>query len=180
MDITTLIKRCKEDDRSAQAALYQQYKVKLFALSLKYCKNLEEAEDVLQESFITILTKIHQYNGSGSFEGWMTRITINKAINKYKNKIFNEPIYEDSLTVETIQIEPPPHSLVEILRMVQELPDQYRLVFSLYELDDYSHKEIAKMLGIAETTSKSNLHRAKRLLQKELLKKEKSVDNYGK
>ena len=180
MDITSLIEKCKENDRNAQAALYQQYKVKLFAQCLKYCKNLEEAEDTLQESFIAILTKIHQYSGRGSFEGWMTRITINHAINKYKKQLFNEPIYEDTLTFENIEIEPPSHSLAEILSMVQELPNQYRLVFNLYELDKYSHKEIAKMLNIAETTSKSNLHRAKRLLQKALMKKEKSATDYGK
>lgn len=179
MEITTLIAKCKEDDRSAQGLLYETYKVKLFALCLKYCRNYDEAEDILQESFIAIFTKIHQYHGKGSFEGWMTRITINNAINKYKKHIYTKPVEDAYISEPIIEIEQPKHTLNEILELVQELPDQYRLVFSLYELDNFSHKEIAKLLGIAETTSKSNLHRAKQRLKKRLLEKEKILTSYG-
>ncbi|EZH74648.1 RNA polymerase sigma-70 factor [Aquimarina atlantica] len=166
MDTRKLIKKCQKNNRKAQSELFHLYRDTLFALSLKYCKNYNEAEDNLQDSFITIFKKINQYNFKGSFEGWMKRITINKAIDKYKKTPFTdininkENIADTKIDTETLNL-----SLDELLKYIQELPDRYRLVFNLYELDEYSHKEIAKMLHISEGTSKSNLHRAKVILK---------------
>ena len=163
-----LIKACKKHNLKAQEQLYHMYKDDLFMLCLKYCKNREEAQDNLQDSFLDIFSKIKSYKGSGSFEGWMKRITINKAIDKYKkeshlNIVINNDILKDNSLVETSIIESIP--LDQILESIQSLPPRYRMVFNLYELDDYSHKDISKLLNISVSTSKSNLHRAKHILQ---------------
>jgi len=147
-------------------------------LSLKYCSNEAEAEDNLHNAFIEIFTNIKKYNGSGSFEGWIKRITINKAIDSYKKSYQMVPIKDDfqDTLIEEKEID---FSLDTILSLIQELPTQYRLVFSLYELDDYSHKEIAQMLEISENTSKSNLHRAKTILKEKIKQKNSFHNNYN-
>ena len=137
---------------------------------MKYCKNRDEAQDNLQDAFVLIFTKIHTFKNAGSFEGWMKRIVINKAIDRYKREPFLESIdghqIEDDLNeIETIDLS---ISLDNMLRMVQELPDRYRLVFSMYQLDNFSHQEIASSLGVTEGTSKSNLHRAKVILKEKI------------
>lgn len=144
------------------------YKKTLFVLSLKYCANEAEAEDNLHNAFIEIFTNIDKFKNNGSFEGWMKRITINKAIDSYKKKYQLIPIKEDSIQDVTIDPDEIHLSLDYILSIIQELPHQYRLVFNLYELDDYSHQEIAQMLSISVNTSKSNLHRAKTILKEKI------------
>lgn len=173
MSLEHLIKACKKQSLKAQSQLYQQYKDDLFKLCLKYCKNREEAQDNLQDSFLDIFGKIKTYKGSGSFEGWMKRITINKAIDKYKkdshlNIVINNDILEDNTIVNHETIDHIP--LHQILKHIQDLPPRYRMVFNLFELDDYSHKDISKLLNISVNTSKSNLHRAKSLLQTKMQK----------
>ena len=165
MNLDELIKGCIKQNRQAQEELYHLYKKTLFVLSLKYCANETEAEDNLHDTFIEIFTNIKNYKGKGTFEGWMKRIAINKAINKYKQTFKWIPIedkHDQDTTVDENDID---FNLDTILRFIQELPHQYRLVFSLYELDNYSHNEIANMLSISDSTSKSNLHRAKLILK---------------
>ncbi|WP_310555004.1 sigma-70 family RNA polymerase sigma factor [Flavobacterium sp.] len=168
MNLENLIKSCIKQNRQAQEALYHQYKKTLFVLSLKYCPNEAEAEDNLHNSFIEIFTNIKNFNNKGSFEGWMKRITINKAIDSYKKTFQLSPIKDDFKDDTTIDENDFDVSLDHILSLIQDLPNQYRLVFSLYELDDYSHQEIASMLSITESTSKSNLHRAKLILKEKI------------
>ncbi|WP_310992499.1 RNA polymerase sigma factor [Aequorivita marina] len=171
MKIESLIKKCIKNDRAAQNELFRKYKDSLFFISLKYCRNEADAEDNLHDTFITIFQKIKTYKNKGSFEGWMKRIAIYKAIDKYKaKKLINIEINDDILegTVETetdIDI-----SIVQLLKLIQELPDQYRLVFNLYQMDGFSHQEIAALLNISEGTSKSNYHRAKLALRTKLEK----------
>ncbi|GEQ87021.1 DNA-directed RNA polymerase sigma-70 factor [Patiriisocius marinistellae] len=158
-----LIKKCIKNNRAAQSELFKQYKDTLYFLSLKYCRNQADAEDNLHDSFMTIFDKIKNYRHGGSFEGWMKRITIFKAIDKYKTKKplaieINDDILTDNVTIEK---ELAYISIDTLLSIIQELPDQYRLVFNLYQLDGFSHKEISVMLNITESTSKSNYHRAK-------------------
>lgn len=179
MNKEELIIACKKNDREAQNLLYHSYKDTLFLQSLKYSKSTEEAEDNLHDAFVTIFTSIKKYRNEGSFEGWMKRIVINKAIdnfNKNKTKItFNvkEETYEDTNVEEdTFNI-----PFDTVLKTIQQLPDQYRLVFNLYELDGFSHKEISKLLSISEGTSKSNLHRAKIILKDKLLIEHKRSNN---
>jgi RNA polymerase sigma factor (sigma-70 family) len=160
-----LIKSCIEQNRVAQEELYHLYQKTLFVLSLKYCANETEAEDNLHDTFIEIFTNIKKYNGKGTFEGWMKRIAINKAINRYKQTFKWIPIEDKHNQETTVEENDIDFNLDTILRFIQELPHQYRLVFSLYELDNYSHNEIANMLSISASTSKSNLHRAKLILK---------------
>ena len=178
MNPDDLIKACIKQDRQAQEALYNLYKKTLFVLCLKYCANETEAEDNLHNSFIEIFTNIINFDNKGSFEGWMKRITINKAIDSYKKKYQLVPIKGDLAQDTIIDEDEVAFTLDYILELVQELPHQYRLVFSLYELDDYSHQEIAKMLSISENTSKSNLHRAKVIL-KEKINSKNSFHTYS-
>lgn len=146
-----------------------RYKDTLYFLSLKYCRNVNEAEDNVQDTFITIFKTLKKYNGKGSFEGWIKRIAINKAIDKFKiNTHFKDECevhYKEDTYVDTNNFTP---NLEHILNAIQELPNQYRIVFNLYQLDNYSHKEIAKLLNITESTSKSNYHRAKQILKLKL------------
>lgn len=124
----------------------------------------------MQDSFLTIFKKIPQYNNEGSFEGWMKRITINTALQKYREKsplqLVSEGINEE--LEEEVVLEAESVNVDVLLRLIQNLPDRYRLVFNLYVLDNYSHKEIASLLNITEGTSKSNLSRARQLLKKEV------------
>lgn len=176
LTLENLIKKCKKNDRKAQSELFRLYKDQLYLLSLKYSRNQVEAEDNLHDAFMVIFQKIKTYKNKGSFEGWMKRITIYKAIDTYKAKRpiaieINDDILEnDSVDVIVNQL-----PLDEILQLIQELPDQYRLVFNLYQMDDYSHKEIADMLGISEGTSKSNFHRAKQILRKKIADAQSSL-----
>lgn len=152
--------------------MYQLFAKKLFAVCLKYSKNYEDAEDTLQDSFLIIFKKINQYTHKGSFEGWMKRITINVAIQKYRKKtplrIVKEEIIEN--IEEEVIVNENSLNVDFLLSSIQQLPDRYRLVFNLYVLDNFSHKEIAKLLEISEGTSKSNLSRARQLLKQKVEK----------
>ena len=165
-----LIEQCVNKDTKAQQELYKIFAPKLFGICLNYCSNKTIAEDIFQESFITIFNKIHQFKHNGSFEGWAKRITINTALQHYKKQQFHQPIVDDMLTgePEEIDINNTNTSLNHLLELIQELPNQYRLVFNLYVLDGYSHAEISEALTISVGTSKSNLSRAKQLLRKKL------------
>jgi len=169
LTLNELIIQCKKQDAAAQGELYNRYNKILFAICLRYSPNYIEAEDNLQDAFITIFKKIEQYNGKGSFEGWMKRITVNTALQKYRKKrpfeIVDESQIEEDASVEIENEEIP---LDFLLKIVQELPDRYRLVFSMYVMDGYQHKEIAKMLRISDGTSKSNLARARTILKNKI------------
>lgn len=188
MNVDQLIHKCIKKDRRAQEALYNTYKKKLFPVCLKYCRSHSEAEDHLHDVFIEIFDKIAKYKGKGSFEGWMKRIAINTAIDKYKkNKTFSLEAEKAANLSEDTTLEPNdlPPTWEELIALIQELPDQYRIVFSLYELDGYSHKDIASTLKISGSTSKSNLHRAKAILKDKISADKKNgaiikSDSYGK
>lgn len=165
MSLDLLIKKCKNRDIKSQSEIYHLFAGKLFALCLKYSKTREEAEDNLQEAFITIFNKINQYKSKGSFEGWMKRIVINTALQTYRQKNILNLVEENYPEEVEIEINEENISLEFLLKIIQELPERYRMVFNLYVLDGYSHKEISSLLGIAEGTSKSNLSRARLILK---------------
>ena len=170
MSLEKLIQRCADNDRQAQEEIYRLYAGKLFTLCLKYSRNKTEAEDNLQDGFIQIFNKINQFKHKGSFEGWMKRIVINTALQKYRDKNVLNLVYNDYQIKEEVNVEVDDDkiSLDYLLNLIQELPNQYRLVFNLYVLDGYSHKEVAKALNISEGTSKSNLSRARTILKKKI------------
>tara|TARA_R110002033_G_scaffold93809_3_gene143025 strand:- start:833 stop:1378 length:546 start_codon:yes stop_codon:yes gene_type:complete len=166
VSLDKLIKNCIKQDAQAQSQLYKQFASKLFSVCLKYSKNYAQAEDNLHDAFITIFSKIEQYNNKGSFEGWLKRIAINTSLQRYREDvgvydITNEGNIEDV----SVDINEDDVSIDYLLKIIQELPDRYRLVFNLYVLDGYSHVEISELINISTGTSKSNLARARLILK---------------
>ncbi|MDR6299714.1 RNA polymerase sigma factor [Mesonia maritima] len=172
MSIEQLIKQCKQQDLKSQEQLYRLFSGKLFAVCLKYSRNYHEAEDNLQDAFLIIFDKIAQFKGKGSFEGWLKRIVINTALQRYRKgpQVF-EIIHEENIEEPEIEIDEEEFSLKFLLEIIQELPDRYRMVFNLYALDGFSHKEIAEMMQISVGTSKSNLARARQILKEKIAEK---------
>ncbi len=169
MSLQLLIQGCIDKNTKSQEQLYQLFAAKLFSVCLKYSRSYAEAEDNLQDGFLIIFDKIHQYKFSGSFEGWAKRIMINNVLQQYRKTSFLELVNDvvDETSVE-VEIDNDNISLEVLLKMIQELSDRYRLVFNLYVMDGYPHKEIAEMLGISIGTSKSNLARAKMILKEKI------------
>jgi len=156
-----------EGDRRMQEELYRRFSPRMYGVCLRYAGNVEEAEDILQEGFIKIFKKLGSFRSEGSFEGWVRRIFVNTAIEHFRRKTYQQPITEQhENTVEGKSL-----SVLDelgekdILKLVQELSPGYRTVFNLYVVEGYTHKEIGDILGISEGTSKSQLSRAKVLLQ---------------
>jgi RNA polymerase sigma-70 factor (ECF subfamily) len=168
LDIKQLINDCQKNDRKAQEQLYRLYSPKLFAVCLKYSRNYTEAQDNLQDGFLIIFKKIEQYSFKGSFDGWLKRVMINHVLQQYRQETYLSLVKEDVPDDEEIEIDDEDISLEYLLKIIQELPNQYRLVFNLYVLDGYSHQEIAEMLTINLGTSKSNLARAKMILREKI------------
>lgn len=167
-----LIKRCIKGEEKARSQLYELYSPKLWGVCLRYAKNQMSAEDIMQEGFIRILRYLKSFRGKGSFEGWMRRIMVNTAINYYKKNLktksqeFDEAFGVSSPLADAVSN----ISSEELLKLVKELPDGYRTVFNMYIVDGYTHKEIANQLSISENTSKSQLSRARKLLQEKIKK----------
>ena len=170
MELKRLIKRCKQNDIASQKLLYEMFADVLFSISLKYSRTYFEAEDNLQDAFIMIFEKIHQFKHKGSFEGWLKRITVNICLQRYRNQKVFEIVSEEALKAEEVYVEDNNYSLQFLLGCIQDLPDRYRMVFNLYTLDGLSHREIAERLDISEGTSKSNLSRAKEILRRKIEK----------
>lgn len=168
MSLEQLIIKCQKKDIQAQGTIYKLYASKLFTLCLKYSKNKVEAEDNLQDAFLTIFNKIDQFKNKGSFEGWMKRIVINTALQRYRKEGVLDVIKDDNIKEEPVEVDTENLSLDFLLKLIQELPNKYRLVFNLYVLDGYSHKEIASLLNISVGTSKSNLSRARLILKEKI------------
>jgi len=177
LTLEELILNCKKQDLKAQGELYRKYSGILFSVCLKYSPNYHEAEDSLQDAFITIFKRIEQFKGKGSFEGWMKRVTVNTVLQKYrKQKVFNLTNEEQLEEEAVVEVEDKSLPLDYLLKIVQELPDRYRLVFTMYVLDNYSHKEISELVGISVGTSKSNLARARGILKTKIEEYRRAID----
>ena len=169
MSLEQLIKNCVKQDAKAQSQLYKQYASKLFSLCLKYSKNYAEAEDNLHDAFITVFSKIGQYNSKGSFEGWLKRIAINTSLQSYRDNVgVYDIVNEGNIEDVSVDINDDNLSIDFLLKIIQELPDRYRLIFNLYVLDGYSHVEISELINISTGTSKSNLARARMILKEKI------------
>lgn len=168
MSLKQLIHNCKKQDIKAQEQLYRLYANKLFAVCLKYSNSYQQAEDNLQDGFMTIFEKIKQYQDKGSFEGWMKRIMINTTLQKYRKQSVFDIVNEEDLKEPEVEIDEEIVSVDYLMEIIQELPDRYRQVFNLYAMDGYSHKEISEMLKITTGTSKSNLARARIILKEKV------------
>jgi RNA polymerase sigma-70 factor (ECF subfamily) len=169
-EIVNIIKGCLSGNRRDQELLYRRHSAKLYAVCLQYSGNDEEARDILQEGFIKIFENLHNYKHEGSFEGWMRRIVVNTALEKFRSR-HNLFRVDDIDTITEPEAEPDTEDYsgleaVDLLYIIRELPPKYRMVFNLYAIEGYSHKEIGGMLNISEGTSKSNLSRARIILQR--------------
>jgi RNA polymerase sigma factor (sigma-70 family) len=171
------IEGCKRQNRDAQHSLYEFYSGKMYTLCCRYIKNKMEAEDVLVVAFTKIFERIDQYKGEGSFEGWIRKVMVNESLG-YLRK--NKNMYLET-DIEAADREPNYEKLDsqleadDLMKMIEALPTGYRIVFNLFAVDGYSHQEIADQLGISENTSKSQLSRARALLQKRLLEAEQQL-----
>lgn len=170
-----LIERCRGGDREAYYQLYKLYSRSMFNVGYRIVNNQEEAEDVLQEAFISAFRNLHHYRGDATFGAWLKRIVINKAINVLKGRRMERLPDDDRFDVEEVLTPDPvlPYSVEQVRRAMEKLPDGYRSVLSLYLLEGYDHEEIAEIMGISESTSKSQLNRSKKKL-KEILEGGKS------
>ncbi len=163
-----LIKGCIEGRASYQRLLYTVFSPKMFGICLRYANDYHSAEDILQEGFVKVFNKLDRYRGEGSFEGWIRRIFINTAIEYYRKATrqcqFEELAFYEDHTLEGDALQ----NLMkeDLLKVIQQLPIGYRTVFNLYAIEGYNHKEIGKMLGVSEGTSKSQLARARVYLKK--------------
>lgn len=167
-----IIQECIEGKRLSQKCLYDHFAGKMLGVCMRYARDRAEAEDMLQEGFIKVFQNIGKFKHEGSFEGWIRRIMIFTAINwfKQRSRKFQEDLdqegfdapYEDDMVGKI--------AAKEILTLVQQMPEGYRLVFNLYAIEGYTHREIGELLGIAEGTSKSQYSRAKQYMQGVLAK----------
>lgn len=167
-----LIRKCKQGDPQSQSQLYNKYAPILMAICLRYARNQEDAEDILHDSFVKILTNIDKVDENWAYVGWMKTIVVNTAINAYREKIktgVSVDIDEMQDAIKDVRLATNDFLSQELLmKCISELPDGYRTVFNLYEIDGYSHLEISEMTGISYSTVRSQLFKAKRALKKKI------------
>ena len=172
-----LIEGCIRENSKHQRELYRRYAGKMLVVARRYARHQMEAEDIVQDAFIKVFDNIGKFAGKGSFEGWVRRIVVNTALKKQDRKSFrNEQIGIENREEGSLQPEAYADlNAEELLGMIARLPDGYRLVFNLYAIEGYSHREIADLLGIKESTSRSQLVKARKMLQDLVLKMQKQI-----
>ncbi len=172
-----LIRGCIREEATCQKAVFDRYASRMLGVCHRYARNAADAEDILQDGFIKVFDKIQQFKFEGSFEGWIRRIMVNTALKKYSLRRYEKEVvgYEVKDRDEG-SMEPPAYahlSQKDILDLVNNLPDGYRLIFNLYAIEGFQHEEIAEMLGIQPGTSRSQLVKARTMLQKQILQLQK-------
>ncbi len=170
MEQQLLIANCQKGDRLAQRKLYDRYAAQFFGVCRRYIYKKEDVEEVLLSAFYKIFTKINQYTGKGNFEGWMRRIVVNEALMflRKQNNLSTLQVVHTEDALKNMAVRPKADSNIregEILKLLDHLPTGYRTVFNLYVIEGYSHKEIAQLLKVSINTSKSQLLKARRMLQ---------------
>lgn len=167
-----IIEGCLRNDRKMQKALYDKFAARMFAVCLRYANSKDDAADILQDGFLKVFSKIEQFSNEGSFEGWIRRVMVNTAITHYyQNKKYNEQqnIEEINETeIETFDYKDSEFSTEELTNVIQTLPNTYRVVFNMFAIEGFKHKEISETLGIDVSTIKTQYHRAKKMLQEKL------------
>lgn len=167
-----LVEGCQREDRRCQELLYTRFARRMYAVCLRYARHQLEAEDLAQEGFIRVFDKLQGFRMEGSLEGWIRRIMVHTCINQYRKKAFqNERIgleHVPETPVEPMAVEN--MGQAELMALVQDLPDGYRMVFNMFAIEGYDHAEIADMIGCGESTSRSQLAKARRMLQDKITK----------
>jgi RNA polymerase sigma factor (sigma-70 family) len=177
-----LIQRCQTGDRKAQEMLYKQYASKMLGVCLRYATDKMEAEDMMQNGFVKVFQKMSDYRGEGSFEGWIRRIMVHSSIEYYRkhHKLMQMVDIAESGYDEGINAAAPANlSAKDLMNLIQQLSPGYRMVFNMYAIEGYSHKEIAETMGITEGASKSQLSRARGLLKQQIEEIEKTSYGYA-
>lgn len=175
-----LIDKCKKGDRASQKALYDRYCKKMMVVCLRYSKSTPEAEDILQEGFVKVFQGLEGFRQDAKLETWMTRIMVNTALNHHRKKLYLYPMVDvESIDLPETEISISSIHFTQLLEMIQSLPQGCQMVFNLFAIEGYSHKEIAELIGISEGTSKSQYARARSLLQEKLLKESTYYSKYG-
>jgi RNA polymerase sigma-70 factor (ECF subfamily) len=166
-----LIKEVKRGKPKYQKLLFEIYAPKMLGVCSRYFQTMEEAEDALQDGFVKVFSNINSFRGNGSFEGWIRRIMVNTSLNLHRKNLkhyYHIDIADTETRISDIRLNFDQLEVQDLLNMIQELPNGYRLVFNLYEIEGYSHKEIADELGVSVNTSKSQLLKARRRLREKL------------
>jgi len=181
--IEDLVKRCKAGERKAQELLYKQFASKMLGVCMRYGTDKMEAEDMLQNGFIRVFQKINDYREEGSFEGWVRRIMVYSSIEYYRKHHKMMQMVDMEFSDNEPSVNPAVLASMDakdLLALIQQLSPGYRMVFNLYAIEGYSHKEIAGIMGISEGASKSQLSRARSILKKKITKPEgKRYENAG-
>jgi RNA polymerase sigma-70 factor (ECF subfamily) len=171
MDDQALVEKCMEGDVRAQRMLFEKFAPKMLGVCMRYAKNTQQAEDVLQDGFVKVFTKLSHYSGNGSLEGWVRRIIVNTALDDIRRNIK----FQNNVPVEDVEykLDLDGHiidSLAadDLLEIINDMPDGYRVVFNMFAIEGYSHKDIAMQLNISENTSKSQYSRARAYLKTKL------------
>lgn len=171
-----LIKSCIKGDRAAQKVLYDRLAPRMFPVCIRYVGDREQAEDILQEGFITLFTRLDTYKGDGSFEGWARKIFVTTALMELRRKDALK-MSDDLETVRGMKTETVTQlqsiGYKDLMKLITQLPPGFRTVFNMYAIEGYSHKEIGEILGISETTSRTQLSRARLWLQNRI----KEIEN---
>ncbi|MFC5410580.1 RNA polymerase sigma factor [Larkinella bovis] len=171
---TQLIAALQRADSRAQKALFERYSSKMLGICVRYVSNRYEAEEILMDGFMRVFDRINQYKNEGSFEGWIRRIMVNESLMYLRrNKQWRAEITLDDAPPEADPVYADQDLVADdLLNLLEQLPTGYKTVFNLYAIEGYSHAEIAELMGITESTSKSQLHRARALLQRLLAQTE--------
>lgn len=174
LSLNEILEGSKRGERKFQELLYKHFASKMLVVCARYAKDNFEAEDILQVAFVKVFEKLKEYKGDGSFEGWVRRIMVNTSIEFYRKSARMFPVVDIDYAPETPvqENQMARMNMNDLLRVIRQLSPGYRLVFNMYAIEGYSHKEIAKELGISEGTSKSQLARARAILQDNILKME--------
>jgi RNA polymerase sigma factor (sigma-70 family) len=171
----SLIKKAIANNREAQQQLFEQYSPKMLGVCRQYVKDLHHAEDLLLQGFLKVFTNLHRFKHEGSFEGWIRRIMVNTCISYLRKKNVIDLFDEDYVFNDTATESLENTSVEDIQKLIDQLPEGYKMVFNLYAIEGYKHSEIAEKLDISESTSKSQLFKARKLLQKNYIKMNKAI-----
>lgn len=167
--IEDLLQGCKRGERQAQEGLYRKLAPAMMGICLRYAKDHDDAADILQNGFVRVFQKINDFRMEGSFEGWAKRIMVNTAIETYRKNLRSlTAVSLDEVQEEVAYTNWDSLEVQDLLQLIQDLPNGYRVVFNLYAIEGYSHKEIAEELGISEGGSKSQLSRARTILKEKI------------
>jgi len=166
-----LVKGCQKGKAKFQRLLYEHYAPKMLGVCMRYFHSKDEAQDALQDGFVKVYTKIENFRGQGSLEGWIRRIMVNTSLNLLRDNLkhaFHADVDDVKVQIADPSVDYDHFHVEDIMKLIQGLPKGYRIIFNMYEIDGYAHKEIAEELKISVNTSKSQLLKARRYLRREL------------